>query len=245
MVGTFRTVVLACAAASACSGVRDAKDEPPRQATVARASDAGADAPVDAAGEDAADAADAPRVYTELEKSLGLLYSEHTDFWRGVNWLVKHPDQARQPLREMVQETRFSLGSARAFIALGQIGDARDVELLASVLQRADSDTYRWEAGRALAEHGAAEAELALIAALGDAQPDVVGTAASALAKRKAEAARPRLEELLDHPDDGTRYRVVMALKNLGHAASAAALRKRARVERDADVRKLLKSMGY
>lgn len=188
---------------------------------------------------------DAAAISDEVWKRVGRLYSEHGDAWGALEWLVAHPQEAREALRMVILEPQFTVAKRRAYEALGRIGDERDVSFLAERLRVEDRETLQWAARRALAAHGSDAAEIALVNALRDPDRRFASDAVFALGERKAEAARVRLEGLLDDPDDDLRYEVIRALGKLGHEQSAEILRKRARVERDADVKKLLKQMGY
>lgn len=180
-------------------------------------------------------------------KKLGGAYGYmETEILPAIRWLVARPSESRPPVRLIVRAMRVEPATGHALEVLGLIGDPRDVPLIAEVLRHPDApETMPWDAAGALAAHQANEAEAALLSALDDPQGDVVDAAISALGDRRSEAARTRLEALLDHPIAATRYRVVLALKDLGHEQSAAALRKRAKVETGQYVKKVLADLGY
>jgi hypothetical protein len=190
-----------------------------------------------------ADAAATP--HPELGRKLGDLFSEHDDYWASLEWLIEHPVESREPLRNIVASDRYTVAKRRAYVALGRIGDARDVPFLAERMRDDPDELMRFPAAEALAEHDSEEAEVALMQGLAGPDAQVTADAAVALGIRKSEDARARLEVLLDHADRIVRFSVVRALGKLGHPPSAAALRKRARVEKDSEVRKALKEMGY
>lgn len=182
----------------------------------------------------------------ELDDHIGALYDEHPqDFGPAIQWLVAHPERARPALRAIAAERKADLGTARALLTLGRIGDVADVELLAAALREARTHSQTWDAAKALGAHSTPEAAAALIAALASQQPEVAGAAATLLGERKEENARAGLESLLEHPHAGTRYRAVRALGALGAAGSAAALARRARIETDPDVKEALRALGH
>jgi len=88
------------------------------------------------------------------------------------------------------------------------------VALLAARLGAAHG-TLAADAAHGLALHRDAAAGEALIAATRSPNPDVVGAAASALGERKDAGARPILERLLAHGDEGVRHRAKLALEDL------------------------------
>jgi hypothetical protein len=216
----------------ACGGT-PVREEPAEVAVVA-VRDAGV--VMGDAGAPDADGGDA-----EVADNVGRLYSEHGDFGEAFAWLVAHPDRARPALRDVVEGENWSMATERALMALGRIGDARDVDVIQTAMH-GDSETVRETAAQALALHPAPEAERALMTALDGPE---AGVAATALGDRKAEAARGKMEALLQAPDASVRYRVVRALGVMGAARSDAALRKLARRERDRDVKTALRALGY
>jgi HEAT repeat protein len=139
----------------ACAG-RPPREEPQQppvvivDASIVPTDAAAADAPVDAY-------VLAPEVRAQLEN----LYEEHAwEIEPAIDWLVARPVDSRHPLRLIVEALRVEPATGFAMVALGRIGDARDVELLANVLADVRAtDTRRWHAADALAVHQSREAE--------------------------------------------------------------------------------------
>lgn len=149
------------------------------------------------------------------EAALAALFDEHEQgFGPAMQWLVEHPDDARPGLRALVEREDNGMGTRRAFDVLGRIGHPEDVALLARRLGEARG-TLAADAAHGLALHHDPAAAEALIAATRSAVPDVVGAAVSALGERKYAAARPVLERLLAHGDEGVRHRAKLALEDL------------------------------
>jgi len=152
---------------------------------------------------------DHPEVRAEACSSLGGL-GEPT----AIPSLVKRLDDGAPTVRES------------AAIALGTIGHADGFEPLALVLKEGPAD-LRFQAATSLAEIDARRAFEPLAAALDDRDPQVVGAAAlslGAIGSIKPPAtgnelqtrARAALLEVLDHPNDATRFDVAYALSELG-----------------------------
>lgn len=149
------------------------------------------------------------------ESALAALADEHPQgFGPAMQWLVEHPAEARPGLRALVERGDLDMGTRRAFEVLGRIGHAEDVPLLARRLGNARG-TLAADVAHGLALHAAPEAAEALLAATTSSVPDVVGAAVSALGERKHVAARPILERLLAHGDEGVRHRAKLALEDL------------------------------
>lgn len=149
------------------------------------------------------------------EASLAALSDEHVQgFGPAMQWLVEHPAEARPGLRALLERGDDGMGTRRAFDVLGRIGHPEDVTLLADRLAKARG-TLAADAAHGLALHADPAAAAALIAATESAVPDVVGAAVSALGERKHAAARPVLERLLAHGDEGVRHRAKLALEDL------------------------------
>lgn len=248
MVGSARTaaVSLVLAACSARPRAEEAREPP------VAAIDAAADAPAADAGVTDAPQPDPPDIPRPLEPEvraqLEQLYEEHyaEEIAPAIRWLVARPEEARPPVRLIVKAMRVEPATGHAMEILGRIGDRRDVALLEEVLRHRDAtETMRWDAAEALAEHATKEAEAALLATLDHPDEEVVDAAIFGLGLRRSEAARARLERMLDAPSVGTRLRVVHALGKVGAAGSDAALRRRAGVETSAEVKKALRTLGY
>ncbi|HEY5951421.1 MAG TPA: HEAT repeat domain-containing protein [Kofleriaceae bacterium] len=193
------------------------------------------DAAVEAAKVDAMPAGPTPE---EIDAALASLGSEHgaADI-RNLDWWRTNAAHVRPYLRAMLEDGKDNMQSDRwAIRILGDIGDAADVELLATVLTTWKLDTARMAAASALGVHPAPAATDALIAATKHDNVETAAYATTALGERKNDAAaRTRLEQLLDHTDSTVRYRAVNALAALG--GSRPALEKRKKLEKDADVR--------
>jgi len=146
---------------------------------------------------------------------LGALGDEHVEgFGPAMQWLVEHPAEARPALRALLDENRNDMATRRAFDVLGRIGDVDDVPAIAARLASAHG-TLAADAAHGLALHRRTEARDALITATAHLDPDVAGAAASALGERGDPSARPILERLLAHADDGVRHRAKLALEEL------------------------------
>jgi hypothetical protein len=169
----------------------------------------------------------------ELRGNLDALMSEHfEDRAEAMEWLARHPVEARPPLHELVRRGR---GGARAALeVLARGGDAADVPVMAEALHASRTG---WEAAKALAAHRSAAARAALLDACGAPDGEVAGAAAVALGEAGEEAARAAIEKLLRRDDEGVRYRAVLALELLGAAASREALERASETEASADVR--------
>lgn len=173
----------------------------------------------------------------EIEQALHGLGSEHgASDVRNIEWWRTNAAQVRPHLRAMLEDGKDDMQSDRwAIRILGDIGDPADVALLASVLSW-KADTARMEAAAALGAHPAPAAGAALIEATKGADVDTASYAVDGLGARKADpAAKARVEELLDHPTSTMRFHAVNALAELG--GGKAALEKRQKTEKDAEVR--------
>ncbi|MEO7095234.1 MAG: HEAT repeat domain-containing protein [Polyangiales bacterium] len=152
---------------------------------------------------------------TSTDDWLAALDDEHQQgFGPAMQWLVEHPGESRPGLRALVERGDDGMATRRAFDVLGRIGNADDVTLLAARLGAARG-TLAADAAHGLALHRDPAALEALIAATRSADGDVVGAAASALGERRDAAARPILERLLAHGDEGVRHRAKLALEDL------------------------------
>jgi HEAT repeat protein len=177
----------------------------------------------------------------EIEEALARLSSEHgSQDIRDKDWWLKNGQYVRQRLRDMIEDDQKNNTSDKwAVRILGDIGDPGDVELLAKVLTTFEYETVRHAAAFALGAHRATEATAALLAATNDKNEDTVAWAATGLGMRKSdEAARTRLEALVDHASSNVRYHAVDALAEMG--GSKQVLEKRRKIEKDADVRQAL-----
>ena len=176
----------------------------------------------------------------EIDDALASLGSEHgAPDIRNIEWWRTNAAQVRPHLRAMIEDGKDNMQSDRwAIRILGDIGNAEDVALLAGVFAW-KADTARMSAAAALGVHPAPEAGEALIAATKLPDVDTASYATDGLGMRKTDAAaRARLEELLDHPKSTMRFHAVNALAELG--GSKAALEKRKKTEKDAEVREAI-----
>lgn len=196
------------------------------------------DAAVNATSVDAIpDAADED----DLDDALGDLSSEHGDRdVQPVEWWRKNAAKVRPELRAQLDDGNEDIISDKwAIRILGDIGDPADVVLLEKVLTTFKYEGLRWTAAQALGKIQSPEATTALITATKHPDPVTAGSAADGLGMRKNDAAaRARLEELLDHSSEDVRYHAVNALAEIG--GSKAALQKRKRIEKDAEVRQAI-----
>jgi hypothetical protein len=203
--------------------------ERPKDARLASTPPADADA--------GADATSRP-ISTDVDEALHALGSEHgAPQIRNIEWWRTNAEHVRPHLRAMLEDGKQDLqADLWAMRILGDVGHADDVALLATVLTTWKSDTARMTAAAALGVHPAPAAGEALIAATNHQNVDTASYAADGLGVRKTDAAaRARLETLLDHSVSTMRFHAVNALAELG--GSAAALEKRKKVEKDAEVR--------
>lgn len=190
--------------------------------------------PADAAGPDAMSGPSAK----EIDEALHALGGEHgASQIRNIEWWRTNAAQVRPHLRALIEDgTQDLQADLWAVRILGDLGHADDVALLATVLTTWKSDTARMTAAAALGVHPAPAAGEALIAATNHQNVDTASYAADGLGMRKTDAAaRARLEALLDHAVSTMRFHAVNALAELG--GSTAALEKRKKVEKDAEVR--------
>lgn len=191
--------------------------------------------------ETGADAMAAGPTPDEIDAALASLGSEHgaSDI-RNVEWWRTNAAHVRPHLRAMLEDGKDNMQSDRwAIRILGDIGDPADVELLAGVLTTWKADTARMQAAAALGVHPAPEAGQALIAATNHADVDTASYATDGLGMRKTDAtARARLEELINHAKSTIRFHAVNALAELG--GGKAALEKRKKVEKDAEVKEAI-----
>jgi len=173
----------------------------------------------------------------DIDDALAAIWSEHPRDIPPAAWWKAHASEVRPPLRALIADgTDDGNGDRVAIQILGDLGDPADVELLAGVLTGWKQETARARAAAALGAHPAPAAGEALIAASKRGDLAIASHAASGLGERKGDAAaRARLEELLGHADATMRFRAVNALRELG--GSRDALAKRARVEKDAEVK--------
>jgi HEAT repeat protein len=211
--------------------------ERPKDAVAPAASDAAV--AQTGTGADAMAAAPTPE---EIDAALASLGSEHgaRDI-RNVEWWRTNAAHVRPHLRAMLEDGKDNMQSDRwAIRILGDIGDPADVELLAGVLTTWKADTARMQAAAALGVHPAPEAGQALITATSHADVDTASYATDGLGMRKtdATAARARLEELINHAKSTIRFHAVNALAELG--GGKAALEKRKKVEKDAEVKEAI-----
>jgi HEAT repeat protein len=113
-----------------------------------------------------------------------------------------------------------------AAIALGSLRHADGFAPLATALREGPAD-LRFQAATSLAEIDAARAYDPLdplVAALGDADPQVVGAAALSLGAIGDARARPLVAAVLGHADAGARFDAAYALAELGDPAGLAIL---------------------
>lgn len=174
----------------------------------------------------------------EVIAALHTLGSEHgaRDI-PNVQWWRSNAEAVRPHLRAMLADGTDDGGEDRwAMQILGDIGNPLDVDVLTSVLTTWKLDTARESAAAALGVHPAPAARDALISVTNDKNIDTASYATSALGSRKNDdVARARLEELLGHADQTIRFRAVNALAEMG--GSTAALKKRRKIEKDAEVK--------
>jgi len=177
----------------------------------------------------------------EVEDALHAIWSEHAEDVPPAAFWKAHAAEVRPPLRALLTDgSDDGNGDRWAMQILGDLGDPADVEVLAKVLNEWKFETARAHAADALGAHPAPAAGEALIAATKLKDVTIASYAATGLGYRRADpAARARLEELLDHPDTTMRYRAVNALAELG--GSKGALTKRSKIEKDADVKAVIK----
>jgi len=153
-------------------------------------------------------------------------------------WLVAHADDSRPVLLRRLGDRGPE--SKRILGVLARIGDAADVPAMAAVLD-ADDELLSFPAARALAQHPAAVAGDALVAAL-DGGGHTRRAALDGLALQgdatRCTAALP----LLDHPDATTRYHALRAVDALGCLDGATLDRMRA--DPDPDVAALAASLS-
>jgi hypothetical protein len=195
-----------------------------------------------AAAPDAAIAPDAaPARSKEVEDALHEIWSEHGGGVPPVEFWKAHAAEVRPPLRALLEDgPDGGIGDDWALRILGDLGDPADVELLVKSLNESTYETVRGHAASALGHHPAPAAGEALIAATKLKDMKLAPYAVTGLGYRKADpAARTRLEELLDHADSTMRYRAVGSLAELG--GSKAALTKRLKVEKDAEIKTAIK----
>jgi HEAT repeat protein len=194
----------------------------------------------DASGVAGPDAMSGPSA-KEIDEALQALGSEHgASQIRNIEWWRTNAAYVRPHLRTMLEDDKQNLQEDLwAVRILGDLGHADDVALLATVLTTWKSDTARMTAAAALGAHPAPAAGEALIAATNNQNVDTASYAADGLGMRKTDAAaRARLEALLDHKVSTMRFHAVNALAELG--GSTAALEKRKKIEKDAEVREAL-----
>jgi HEAT repeat protein len=82
------------------------------------------------------------------------------------------------------------------------------------------------------------------VAAAESSDDHVAQAVAGALGQRKDEGGRATLEKLLDHASSHVRYTTVLSIIELGAKPSRAALAKRKKIEKDAEVRGALRKAG-
>lgn len=175
-----------------------------------------------------------------VDYHLRQLTSEHSErVHSSLTWLIEHPIESHSALVEIVKAARYDGRTLGAIYALGQIGYDADVPVLKSLLTREGSPLV-WNSAQALGCHKSPRAFTALVAVLGNRDPELVGAAAVALGIRGDESARKPLERLLEHVDESVRYRSVYALQKLGVAPSSDVLRKHRRIEKSADICRLI-----
>ena len=177
----------------------------------------------------------------ELDDAFGGLSSEHgARDVKPAEWWRARAAKVRPGLRAQLEDGHEDIMSDDwAIRILGDIGDPADVALLEKVLTTFKYETLRWTAAEALGKIPSPEASAALIAATNHQNIDTATSAIDGLGERKNdEAARVRLEELLDHPSSNMRYHAVNALGEIG--GSKAALQKRRKIEKDAEVRSVI-----
>ena len=177
----------------------------------------------------------------EIEQALAGLSSEHgARDVRNVDWWQKNGKYVRPRLRAILEDGKeHIIEDEWAVRILGDIGDPEDVPLLAKVLSTFGFENTRWRAAESLGKNPSPDATAALIAVTNHKDMEYAAPGADGLGLRKNDAAaRARLEELINHPDGTMRYHAVNALAKMG--GSKAALEKRKKIEREADVRQAI-----
>lgn len=182
-----------------------------------------------------------------LEEALGGLSGEHRSDWGpAMKWLIDHPDLSRSRIAEIVADEsgrRFVMEVKRAATVLGEISHPDDVPVLAAALARG-GEVASWDFALALALHKDPTALDALTAAADSDDAHIAQAVAGALGARKDQAGRVALEKLLDHESSSVRYTTVLSIIKLGAKPSRAALAKRKKIEKDAEVRGALRKAG-
>lgn len=210
----------------------------PRTTQPDRAKDAVGQAPPPPAADAAAPAdAGAGARSPEVDAALHSLWSEHGGDVPPAAWWKAHAVDVLPELRAMLEDGKDDgQGDRWAIRLLGDIGDPADVRLLAGVLTTWKLETARERAAAALGVHPTPAARDALIVATQATDITIASHAVSGLGSRTGDdAARARLEQLLNHADQTLRFRAVNALVELG--GSKRALEKRKKVEQDPEVR--------
>jgi hypothetical protein len=174
----------------------------------------------------------------DLDDAFGGLSSEHgARDVKPAEWWRARAAKVRPGLRAQLEDGHEDIMSDEwAVRILGDIGDPADVPLLEKVLTVFKYETILWTAAEALGKNPSPDATVALIAATNHQQMNVATAAADGLGLRKNDAAaRTRLEELINHPSSDMRFHAANALGDMG--GSKAALQKRRKIEKDAEVR--------
>ncbi|MCB9234645.1 MAG: HEAT repeat domain-containing protein [Bacteroidia bacterium] len=181
------------------------------------------------------------KLQDSLRNNLGQLASEHGDRILAIQWLSKHPQIARAPLRDIILEPNQTWKASGAIKALGMIGDVEDVVFLQEILQ--NNLSLSFEAASALANIKEATSREALLQLTDHPNESVAANAIIGLGLTQDETMRPHLEKLLDSPSATLRWKAVHAIGLLGTGSSEALLRKLSQTDPDQNVRTKINSV--
>jgi HEAT repeat protein len=173
-----------------------------------------------------------------VDHFIQLLASEHAhDRNEATSWLLEHASESRPALTRLVSKAVPDQRTLAAIFLLGRMANEEDVPLLAASLTRRGLE---WESAQALGHHCSKSAREALLQALAHEDLEVVGGSVIALGGCKDESTRKPLEKLLGHHEESVRYRVVLALMQLGVNPSLEVLKMHYAHEPSSEVRHLI-----
>lgn len=156
----------------------------------------------------------ADRERERIDDAIHDLSSEQVeDIRQGMDYLRKHADQAHPVLLEAVEQS--ALGSGNIVLLLGEMGRPQSLPYLDEQARQRGS-SMRSTAIQALVMHGSKESEAILVRLLGSDDEALIGAAAFGLQALGDPAHCDELRTQVQHPNRGTRYRVVRALVELG-----------------------------